>query len=961
MLYTGQDFGEKGVGKVFRINQPLLLGFGHRNEALRRRRADPKTKDLDTVKGACEKGLQKARKWKSLTPQDVAEKIAEAGNANHGGAGNGWPQLLRMTRFKIDDAWFSFKRKLKVEDPDAAPEDANEEYELLWKFVKPRWGQYFSGKTQLEHVRTINRRLKSWDMWNVIMLDASECGDWTGTTMSTGKVISALLIVTQFFEKELAKSLPKEDFNMQLRTWVRFAYPNIAQPEDIIDSRHGLWWCEGSEAGAILAKVMACKMTRSVIYKHKDLKEQKAKGALDSEATKRSRGKKAEEEKHKKLTAVITPSESMTLQVVTSDGKTRDKYMIEDLVVSQKAAAKPSDIKDADKHCENIATSSLVMGNFALTIASNPTRTVFWRGHEYSAYSGIRRYNKLWLANMNNAVAMEESADTAKFTIEGMTQRMDEKCVPQWQQLLDRAETHVTISNCLKAYHGKPLGSTPFVNELAGVVAQKAGNLDSVLREIFDRVAAVVDDNCRKVAAGLAQVLASKGALPPGVNGLFTLQSQVKLLTSFRASVLMEVAFSRTSALVSAALAQELTSNFRDDAIAIDAMIEDFDMWARIWKWLFAPASKDSKDALAEELEQRVDNIKLMLNPTEHYATAMDQGGEEAGGECEETQEGKAKKSKKDKAMFNVPLLNHLAKFSVTVPADPTDGRPKHLILPMRIIDNFVAAANQALRIHMDKKTECDIGYSYCALRIPENSKLPDHVIGLKSNKSALKFNFVGEISYTPKVGAFTCVKAWGINFYIEPAKDMEHGNYYPSWLCKEGSTWECQAPPENPKSKPKGKAKTKANAKQNLETDINMEFKAHSIEFNFDYLYLGERKALDNINLKYWSLCMPPGSVRKWIPLKRGPFPEDAEVITSVGGASQTLKDLREAAAQMSAIPPQYSRQRWLCCIRYQSYSTASTPTPVLHVLYPTLLIYYLAIAVLQCKSCKSTQRKQQ
>ena len=234
IIYSGHDFGEKGKGKTFRIGQPLLLGFGHRNEALKRRRADITTRDLDTVKGAAEKGLQKARKWKGWSPQDVCEKIAEAGNANHGGAGNGWPQLLRLTRFKIDDSWFAFKRKLKKDNEEESNWDANEEYELLWKFVKPRWGQMFSCKQQLIDVRKINRRLVAANSWDLIMDDASKHGDWTGTTMSTSKVVHALLVVTQFFEKELAKSLPEDDLVMQLRCWARFCYPNIEQPENVL-------------------------------------------------------------------------------------------------------------------------------------------------------------------------------------------------------------------------------------------------------------------------------------------------------------------------------------------------------------------------------------------------------------------------------------------------------------------------------------------------------------------------------------------------------------------------------------------------------------------------------------------------------------------------------------------------------------------------------------------------------
>ncbi len=294
--YKGQDFGTLGKDRTFRMNQPLLLGFGRRNDGLSRARKDPKTRNLPTVVGAVEKGIQKARVWKPHTPQDVCEAVAEQGNESHGGAGNAWPQLLRMTHTKVDDGWFAFKDKLKKKHDgqdsrgsavgsdsqgqgddkgdSAAKRSSHEEYELMWKFVRVRWGHHYSGKQQLIDVRSINRRLtKEFGAWDLVLEDASCYGDWTGPSMNTAKVVRALLVVTQCFEKWFLHSLPQEDFLIHLRTWCRLCYPNQPLPENEIDSRYGLWCCDSSEDAALLLKVLGCKMTGSAVYKHATIKD----------------------------------------------------------------------------------------------------------------------------------------------------------------------------------------------------------------------------------------------------------------------------------------------------------------------------------------------------------------------------------------------------------------------------------------------------------------------------------------------------------------------------------------------------------------------------------------------------------------------------------------------------------------------------------------------------------------
>ena len=84
--YEGQSFGPDVDTSGFHMHDALLLGFNHRNCALRNLWLKLEKRQLQTVSSAVEKGIYICRKWKKSLPRDAGDLIANRANKFHGGA-----------------------------------------------------------------------------------------------------------------------------------------------------------------------------------------------------------------------------------------------------------------------------------------------------------------------------------------------------------------------------------------------------------------------------------------------------------------------------------------------------------------------------------------------------------------------------------------------------------------------------------------------------------------------------------------------------------------------------------------------------------------------------------------------------------------------------------------------------------------------------------------------------------
>ena len=282
----------------FRINQPLLLGFNHRNETAKRLRQDSKTANHPNVVDLVRKGIQGAREWGPL-PQDAAEFIAGEGNSGHDGAVDGFPHIARTLCQRIQPAFKHWTDSMHVdtdcatEPGDSLPDETEENraaagshavttvkgsayYALFWKFVSPRWGQLFKHQTQFTEYFQINRRLKAFNCQDEVLDDMCAHGDFSAGQMRNDNVVKALLNITQTVEKEYFKTMPGKELTLLVRAWCRFAYVNEKPASDLEYDMSKAFICTTSARTATLVAVMTCPMSGSSVYKTDQAKEIKS-------------------------------------------------------------------------------------------------------------------------------------------------------------------------------------------------------------------------------------------------------------------------------------------------------------------------------------------------------------------------------------------------------------------------------------------------------------------------------------------------------------------------------------------------------------------------------------------------------------------------------------------------------------------------------------------------------------
>ena len=150
---------------------------------------------MSTVKQARERGIPMYRLWSKLLPRDVGDMIAGQSNASHDGAGEGWPEMCRLTMNRVEPSWLAFTRKMDISDhvdetdsqqsglslkrdkSEVATElgegddvgqsargvKGSARYKLQWQFVSQRWGPVCpGGKPQYLMVRRLCRRPRCW-------------------------------------------------------------------------------------------------------------------------------------------------------------------------------------------------------------------------------------------------------------------------------------------------------------------------------------------------------------------------------------------------------------------------------------------------------------------------------------------------------------------------------------------------------------------------------------------------------------------------------------------------------------------------------------------------------------------------------------------------------------------------------------------------------------------------------
>ena len=507
-LFEGQRFGDVDGGTaVLRPGQVLLLGFGHRNSAIRRCAEDPTMSLLDTVKECLEKGLRFVRIWNKELPQDVGEFISEEGNSGHDGATDGFPQFSRLMVYRIDPAFEQFKRALEFEDEEtealvaeANVARGNKYYAVLRKFVQPKWGDLFLNQTAFTEMRRINRRLKEWNVFEDVMDDAAKYGNFSQGRMNQPYIVKAMLLLTQEIEDEFAHTLPPHELKICARTWLRFCYENSPSPDGSYDMSSS-FVIDTSAKSALAVSVMSAPMTTSKVYRSGEQKavknftpEPKKKpessaGPADQVAPpkKVTKGDKAQAARGKNKMHCVAPSESMTLKVHGAKGE-RDKRYAEDLLTATNASTGPDCEVPVDEMLPHQLNVNLLWIDWALTLAHQPSAVFTWQDREYSnSWMRIRKDGKLDTARHLQSTIVKESADAAHDSIMEALESNDapgNEHTAAWEDHLSDASTSLKLLRFATAAPSDvDFESTPIFTKINSSIAQEL-NVDQILPEL---------------------------------------------------------------------------------------------------------------------------------------------------------------------------------------------------------------------------------------------------------------------------------------------------------------------------------------------------------------------------------------------------------------------------------------------------------------------------------------------
>ncbi len=468
-------------------------------------------------------------------------------------------------------------------------------------------------------------------------------------------------------------------------------------------------------------------------------------------------------------------------------------------------------------------------------------------------------------------------------------------------------------------------------------------NVDQILPELYKKNDVYVDDNCRDLTTTIGSYVEKKGALPEKAQAIFNDMKSVEAVAFGRARCTVSVLIHRN--LVSESLAKILQEN-GPDLGAIDTMITGEQLWMRIWKWLLAdfspvegkkaktPKSVDMAHSL--EFAQRLDQGKVMLNPvlgnvdvkSEAPPDPAEEGESKAGGE------GSARTPDAKKNIECISLLKYTGNFAIWF-KKAKDSTAVDWI-PMNVVDDFVDAAKGNMNAHLKRSGLIDVGHSYCEYQ--RDGKKPPIIKISKANQSQIRFVFSGDVSPTPFVGSVRLCTCWGIDFYVLPQKDFEHGRCTPAWCVPEAVTIK-----EN-KDNNDGDIET---TKVTNKTNENMRLETHTCDFEFTYKtgnMLPEEK--QQVKLTFYALIADPKTVKKNDVLKRPPFPAN-QLVSSTPGEDK----LKSLTKQSVVSPP--AKTTLGMCLRMRMRVHAYVYVYVFVYVYARVCLYLCARSCMFLCAC--------
>ena len=762
-----------------KVGNILLLAYAHLTTALERRYRDPQTSSLPSITSAVEIGLRNARQWElSADQEDIGLFLIDLSNNYLKGAVTSFLASIKFTAQVLVPSFERWQEAEGFSTSTLPPSGPNSYYDIMWKYAKDRYPTKY-GKitfTDFMDLRAVTGRLTKWKIVSKFERHCGQYASFTSPDLNHAVVLRALLLLTQHFDSEFRHSLPQLAFEAAFLGWSRHCYVNSK-------SLHGepVWFVRTSEDLIKFGLLLRCDMKFSVLYKGKA--SAKPKSDETPPTKQRKRGNKAEQEAVKIKQACVEAKETLTLAIGLANGKSRNRFFVEEVAVANNAAF-PSLEKEQEELLAVIysrADHHTLNANFAMM---DTTRFYSFEGNNLKKYTEARKAFKKWLADANQAKSLPEQADAAAAHASILEDLGEEKA--EWQVVVSNPATAMKFPQYLEMMRGKEITETKMfqdgceVFQQAGQASILASNLDKVLVKVHEVMEAHCDKDMRIVALKMPGEIQKIGKLPEDVQGLLMDLRDVKLVGFGRAKVMLEAA--KNFGLTKGELVRELLTPKVQDVVGnLDIFVDNPDLWQRIWTFLLAPAPTT--------VAQRLDSIKMILRPP---ALAL--------GESDETDETDASANNaavthKRPALNVVSLLAHFDKSSMQIPVLGKDGKPtfkgKKMVLetvPFRVLNRFMRELEHHIYGAVLDNANADVGYSYLAF-ISATGQSARKLCFADTTLSAVKLNFFGSVTFTPRFGAMLLCKHWGIQFYMQPdpSQDIEN-DFYPAWqvpVCK--------------------------------------------------------------------------------------------------------------------------------------------------------------------------------
>ena len=645
-MYKGQSFGDKFAAETakLKIGNVLLMAHGHRSKAVKSLHEDEATRGHPHVQSAVEMGLRNAREWDEELPEDCARRIINRSNENWRGAQTTFVENIRFFLEVVNDEFEAYKHKMGFSSTSLHPTGPNSYYAVFYKFCMERWPSEYKdvGKDQWMSLRQVAGKWappgtpdgsgNGWEFFEEWASFVGRHADFTHPDLTTEKVIKALVVLTQVFDSDFKQSMPSHMFKLQFFAWSLLCFPNAKQLPECDDDMFSVLTAEHAAKLLIFLKG---DMKHSIIYKRGTDVEVKMKAAKtaktpaeDSKPSKqkRARGAKAKTEANAKKEVCVLPTEKMSLVISLADGKTRNKYFPEDIVVCENAAlakTNPSQVRD-----DKIIEISAICAKFAMSMPHG----VCFQGKQYTKWQPLRKAVKYALADLHKSAALQEDADSAEAhgdmmdiletqNIASASGKTAKKA--KWQKLIERADIVVKLSKHLADIGGKDIQQTSMFGMVAATFA-KHNSVKLALPHVYTAAECHLTKDLRQIGIDLAVYVSQEGHFPEALAGLVENIDHLKALTRARSRIVIEYLVAHGN--VDQETADDLTNNIV--AIAnLDVLISDNDMWCRSWQFIL---NKHNGDIAA-----RLDNLKMLINPKLDLETRMPENDNKSGGKTD--------------------------------------------------------------------------------------------------------------------------------------------------------------------------------------------------------------------------------------------------------------------------------------------------------------------------------------